>query len=115
MPRFAYSILAVTTAAVLTCAADAAWADSSCADGRFCIWKQTDYEGDKRTFGADAAEVDRALSDWDRSAKNRFNSRRVLIKDSSGDVVDCLNPGSSDPNLPASANQFRIGGTGSSC
>ena len=90
-------------------------ASASCADGRVCFWTQTDYDGSKGTADADEAMTDRLLTIYDESAKNRFGQRKVQIKDAGLDVVQCLNPGDSDPSLHSQAAYFRIGSVGSSC
>ena len=115
MLRFACSSLAAVLVAVLLQAALAtqAQADSSCADLKVCFWEQSNYNGDRKSFDADDAGDNQNLGAFDRSAKNKFGSRKVQIKDSQLNVVWCLDAGETKDNLPGSAQKFRIGATGS--
>ncbi|MCC7024339.1 MAG: hypothetical protein IT338_16050 [Thermomicrobiales bacterium] len=79
------------------------------------FWKQKDFEGDREEADASLAEADRYLGPYDRSMKNRFGSRKVVIKDFDFQVIDCINAGGERNNLAARADIFRIGQTGSNC
>jgi hypothetical protein len=118
-PRISCSLLAVLGAVVLTQTVaspeTAAGATGACPDGNVCFWKQADFDGDRMMADADVAGENKALGAYDRSAKNRFGSRKVLIKDIDMNVVGCINAGGEDGNLPGSATFFRIGSVGSSC
>lgn len=95
------------------------FAGSSCPDFRVCFWNSTGFSGSKQKYGNNDAGIWYSLQQWDRSAKNRFGSRRVRIGDYvSGDgiyVVDCLNPGDNNSNLPLRADSFKIGVPGNGC
>jgi hypothetical protein len=47
--------------------------------------------------------------------KNRLANRRVVIKDVDFDPVACINAGGERDNLPARADLFKIGASGSTC
>ena len=117
MLRFACSILAASVAVFLAAsvAAQPALADSSCADLKVCFWEHANYDGDKVSFDAGDAGDDLNLGAFDRSVKNKFGSRRVQIKDSGLNVVECVDAGENLNNLPPTAQKFRVGTTGSSC
>ena len=87
----------------------------ACPDGNVCFWKQQNFSGDRKMADGGDAGDDLGLGAWDRSVKNRFASRRVQIKDADGDILDCVNAGDEEDNLPARADIFRIGVSGSSC
>ena len=87
----------------------------ACPDGGACFWRQEDFGGDRKTADAGDAGVDRQLGGFDGSMKNRFANRRVQIKDVDQDILDCINPGRERGDLPAGADIFRIGVSGSSC
>jgi hypothetical protein len=95
--------------------AQAAGADATCADGKVCFWKQQNYNGDKETAEAADAEQNLTLGEYDRSMKNRFANRKVIIRSPFAGVLDCVNPGHERDDLPAAADIFRIGPQGSSC
>lgn len=90
-------------------------ATSACADGNGCFWKQAGYDGDRKSADSSWAQQDRFLGTYDRSAKNRFGSRKLTIKDIDFNVVGCIEAGGEDSNLPADSDIFRIGQPGSSC
>lgn len=87
----------------------------ACAAGHACFWKQAGFNGDRQEAGTDLALRDRFLGDYDNSMKNWFGSRKVQIKDSNYNQVDCINAGGERTNLVATADIFRIGDVGSSC
>lgn len=93
--------------------------DTSCPDGNGCFWEQADYGGDRMTVGTGSAGSWQPLNGHDRSAKNRFDNRRIQFGQNLGggnyQVIGCLNAGNNDSNLGAAIDSFRIGGPGSSC
>lgn len=88
---------------------------AACASGNVCFWKQANFDGDREEAGANLALEDRLLGAYDNSAKNRFGSRKVLIKDSNFQQIDCINADGERTQLVASAAIFRIGAVGSNC
>ena len=117
MLRIACSFAAACSAAVLLMAGLSAQAsaDSSCPDLNVCFWDRADFDGDRIKFDATDAGTNQPLGSHDRSAKNRFGSRRVRIKDVQFNVVWCLDAGENKDNLPASSFYFQIGATNTTC
>ena len=117
MLRFACSFLAAAMVAVLLQAALAgqAQADSSCGELKVCFWDQADFDGDKKSYDADVAGEIKQLGSHDRSAKNKFGSRRVQILNAQGTIVDCVPAGGSEDNMLAAADYFKIGATNTTC
>ena len=88
-----------------------------CADGRACMWRMNNYEGEKRfAYGFEDSLGWRRWEDgwrWN-SSKNRFGNRSFYVADFFS-IISCLDPGENRPNHDPAADRYNVQGPGSSC
>lgn len=105
----AYLTSALVSGAIIAIGASA---DGGCGSGG-CSWAQINFEGFRKEY--DASGGYQFMGDRNRSAKNRFANRRMVIRAMNGDWLSCLNPDGNDANTYERSFFVDTGPTGLNC